>query len=235
MGLTREDFEDEIDDFHKQRDIIPLNADDDFEEDDDNIEADLNAAVMDIKGAEESEEDDEDGFDDDDDFDEDVEADMQLSGLAAKMEKQAKYMRMKLGGVKEDEEDEGEEDEGMRRKGRGRFGGRRSGNTTARIMWTMREGAAVVERVVKDVSLLTKEEQMAALMSDAPELVGLLSDLKTTLKELNTKVLPLLQQVREGEYATENGVSYLEAKHGLLLHYCCCLLFFLLLRAEASQ
>ncbi|CAI7758704.1 unnamed protein product [Closterium sp. NIES-53] len=93
---------------------------------------------------------------------------------------------------------------------------------------------AVVERVVKDANLLTKEEQMAALMSDAPELVGLLSDLKTTLKELNTKVLPLLQQVREGEYATENGVSYLEAKHGLLLHYCCCLLFFLLLRAEGK-
>ncbi|GJP53320.1 hypothetical protein CLOM_g12471 [Closterium sp. NIES-68] len=328
MGLTREDFEDEIDDFHKQRDIIPLNADDDFEEDDDNIEADLNAAVMDIKGAEESEEDDEDGFDDDDDFDEDVEADMQLSGLAAKMEKQAKYMRMKLGGVKEDEEDEGEEDEGDEEEGEGALWGQKkrqyysadnvdyelhmegetgaqeeeeealrlqqqiaaglrvedyeeeegeeegeeeeeeegeeegeetmmdkvekgegkkslgkevgkegdkgSDKKSGKVLERKGRGAAVVERVVKDVSLLTKEEQMAALMSDAPELVGLLSDLKTTLKELNTKVLPLLQQVREGEYATENGVSYLEAKHGLLLHYCCCLLFFLLLRAEGK-
>ncbi|CAI5495879.1 unnamed protein product [Closterium sp. Naga37s-1] len=291
-----------------------------FEEDDDNIEADLNAAVMDIKGAEDSEED---ADDDEDDIDEDVEADMQLSGLAAKMEKQAKYMRMKLGGVKEDEEDEEEGDEDDEEDGEGALWGQKKrqyysadnvdyelhmdGETGAqeeeeealRLQQqiasglrvedyeeegeegeegeeeegeegeeTMLEkvekegrkkgdkgsddrsgkgdkgsdkalerkgrGAAVVERVVKDTSLLTKEEQMAALMSDAPELVGLLSDLKTTLKELNTKVLPLLQQVREGEYATENGVSYLEAKHGLLLHYCCCLLFFLLLRAEGK-
>ncbi|CAI5468488.1 unnamed protein product [Closterium sp. Yama58-4] len=230
--------------FHKQRDIIPLNADDEFEEDDDNIDADLNAAVMDIKGAEDSEEED-----DDEDIDEDVEADMQLSGLAAKMEKQAKYLRMKLGGVKEDEEDEEEEEE-EEEEGEGALWGqkKREYYSADNVDYEKREydsaddvdyekeayNGSAPKPSVKDASLLTKEEQMAALMSDAPELVGLLSDLKTTLKELNTKVLPLLQQVREGEYATENGVSYLEAKHGLLLHYCCCLLFFLLLRAEGK-
>lgn len=31
---------------------------------------------------------------------------------------------------------------------------------------------------------------------------------------------------------TAKGLSYLEAKHALLLHYCSCLLFFLLLKAE---
>ncbi len=39
-------------------------------------------------------------------------------------------------------------------------------------------------------------------------------------------------QVREGQLATAEGVSYLEAKHLLLLHYCMNLVFFLLLKAE---
>ncbi|CAI5496668.1 unnamed protein product [Closterium sp. Naga37s-1] len=144
------------------------------------------------------------------------------------------------GGEEEGEEEEGEGEETMLEKvekeGRkkGDKGSDKGNKGSDKALERKGRGVAVVERVVKDASLLTKEEQMAALMSDAPELVGLLSDLKTTLKELNTKVLPLLQQVREGEYATENGVSYLEAKHGLLLHYCCCLLFFLLLRAEGK-
>ena len=39
-------------------------------------------------------------------------------------------------------------------------------------------------------------------------------------------------QVREGELATAEGVSYLEAKHLLLLHYCTAIVFYLLLKAE---
>lgn len=45
--------------------------------------------------------------------------------------------------------------------------------------------------------------------------------------------LPCLAlQVREGELATAEGVSYLEAKHLLLLHYCTAIVFYLLLKAE---
>ena len=39
-------------------------------------------------------------------------------------------------------------------------------------------------------------------------------------------------QVREGKLATAEGVSYLEAKHLLLLHYCINIVFYLLLKAE---
>ena len=39
-------------------------------------------------------------------------------------------------------------------------------------------------------------------------------------------------QVREGQLATAEGVSYLEAKHLLLLHYCTSIVFYLLLKAE---
>lgn len=39
-------------------------------------------------------------------------------------------------------------------------------------------------------------------------------------------------QVKEGNLATAEGVSYLEAKHLLLLHYCVNIVFYLLLKAE---
>jgi hypothetical protein len=39
-------------------------------------------------------------------------------------------------------------------------------------------------------------------------------------------------QVRQGQLATAEGMSYLEAKHLLLLHYCMHLVFLLLLKAE---
>lgn len=46
------------------------------------------------------------------------------------------------------------------------------------------------------------------------------------------RTAPLRLQVRQGQLATAEGVSYLEAKHLLLLHYCIALVFYLLLKAE---
>ena len=42
-------------------------------------------------------------------------------------------------------------------------------------------------------------------------------------------------QVREGQLATAEGVSYLEAKYLLLLHYCIHLVFYVLLKAEGRS
>ena len=38
--------------------------------------------------------------------------------------------------------------------------------------------------------------------------------------------------MRTGALATAEGISYLEAKHLLLLNYCMCIVFYLLLKAE---
>jgi U3 small nucleolar RNA-associated protein 3 len=46
------------------------------------------------------------------------------------------------------------------------------------------------------------------------------------------RVQPLLAMVQGGEFATEKGVSYLEAKHLLLLSYCMHIVFYLMLKAE---
>ena len=45
----------------------------------------------------------------------------------------------------------------------------------------------------------------------------------------------LSMQVREGQLATAEGVSYLEAKYLLLLHYCIHLVFYILLKAEGRS
>eukprot|EP00891_Asterochloris_glomerata_P005440 jgi/Astpho2/5440/Aster-07389 len=78
-----------------------------------------------------------------------------------------------------------------------------------------------VEAVLKDLAGMTDEQQLAAVTADAPELAGLLQQLHAGLTE-----------VRTGALATAEGISYLEAKHLLLLNYCMCIVFYLLLKAE---
>ncbi|KAL4853965.1 Neuroguidin [Chlorella vulgaris] len=93
-------------------------------------------------------------------------------------------------------------------------------------------GEVAVERVAKDLSGLSAEQRLAAVQQDAPELLQLIAELREGLTEVRSRVGPLLKEVREGDLATAEGVSYLEAKHLLLLHYCTSISFYLLLKAE---
>ncbi|GAX72959.1 hypothetical protein CEUSTIGMA_g414.t1 [Chlamydomonas eustigma] len=90
----------------------------------------------------------------------------------------------------------------------------------------------VVETVSKQLDLLSTEERNAALLSDAPELLALLQDLTDSLAEVRGRVGPVLSEVKSGGLATAEGVSYLEAKHLLLLQYCTHIVFYILLKAE---
>ncbi|BBN09238.1 U3 small nucleolar ribonucleoprotein protein LCP5 [Marchantia polymorpha subsp. ruderalis] len=92
-----------------------------------------------------------------------------------------------------------------------------------------------VEKVKKDLDALTSEEKMNVVMSDAPELVGLLNELREGLDELRNKVQPLVHKVKDGQYATKDGISYLEVKNLLLLSYCQCIIFYLMLKAEGRS
>ena len=137
----------------------------------------------------------------------------------------------------EEEEEEEEEEEGEETLGAAAARGAARG--------------AVVEQVARDLRGLSAAEQAAAVLSDAPELTTLAGacararqpgacgsfDLRThaerqappplagelaaTLAEVRTRAAPLAAAVRGGEYATAEGVSYLEAKHLLLLSYWC--------------
>lgn len=76
------------------------------------------------------------------------------------------------------------------------------------------------------------EVRAAAVRQDSLELVGLISELKSTLEEIRGRVGPLLQEIQAEQLATKEGISYLEAKHILLIHYGACIIFYLLLKAE---
>lgn len=92
---------DEIDAFHKQRDIVPLDLDEDAGESD----ADLEHPVLDFEDEKYDMDDNEDNDDDD------IEDDSQLTGFAAKILRQQKYLRAKTGGVEEMDDDAEEEEE----------------------------------------------------------------------------------------------------------------------------
>jgi U3 small nucleolar RNA-associated protein 3 len=79
------------------------------------------------------------------------------------------------------------------------------------------------------------EEQLAVVMADAPELLSLLDELKACLAEVRSRVGPLLREVSAGGLATAAGLSYLEAKHLLLLQYCMCIVAYLMLKAEGRS
>lgn len=96
-------------------------------------------------------------------------------------------------------------------------------------------GAVQVETVEKVLGALTSEEQLAVVMADAPELLTLLEELKGCLAEVRSRVAPLLREVSSGGLATADGLSYLEAKHLLLLQYCMCIVAYLMLKAEGRS
>lgn len=70
------------------------------------------------------------------------------------------------------------------------------------------------------------------MLVDAPELLSLLGELQGCLTEVRSRVGPLLREVAGGGLATSAGLSYLEAKHLLLLQYCMCIVAYLLIKAE---
>ncbi|KAJ0525849.1 hypothetical protein HanHA300_Chr09g0316701 [Helianthus annuus] len=67
---------------------------------------------------------------------------------------------------------------------------------------------------------------------EAPQLVTALKDIKGGVDDLRAKVQLLTSKVKSGLYPTSDGISYLEAKHLLLLSYCQSLVYYLLRKAN---
>lgn len=297
--FSEEGMDDEVDVFHKQRDKIPL----DLNEDDDTSDEEMEQPVFDLQG-ESSEEMEESDSEDEE----------QLTGLAAKIARQAKYLRQKAGGVEDEMDEEPAEDEEEDRKaiwGKGKNSYYNADNVDfeiqssdeelpaeeeAEVLRLQRKKAeslrpedfgidedeedasdsdsdaheetlqeavkrqerrhgrkllketsigdsgkqvdddkiVAFEEVKKDINALSKEQQMEVVMSDAPELVGLLSEFQDGLDQLRN-VQPLLEKMKLNKNATKEGLNYLEVKQLVLLCYCQSIVFYLLLKAEGHS
>ncbi|EOA26714.1 hypothetical protein CARUB_v10022797mg [Capsella rubella] len=286
--IVENQYDDEIDAFHKQRDIVPLDVDDDTDEsDEDDVQP-----VFDLKGVDDESEEDEDTEDDEEESG---------NGLTAKMIRQKKYLRQKFGDgddemADDDDKDKDEEDKRIT------WGGRRGiyhsvdnvdfelqssddedlkaeeaevirlrteqlssitaadagldddseeesdreltmeeipvkGKQATKSTKDKKEKGdkdTHVEEIKKDINSLSKEEQMDVVYSSAPEIVGLLSELNDAVKELESKINPVMSKLKEGGIALSGVTRYLEVKQLLLLAYCQSITFYLLLKAEGQ-
>ncbi|KAL0432894.1 UNVERIFIED_CONTAM: Something about silencing protein 10 [Sesamum latifolium] len=276
---------DEIDVFHKNRDVIPLDMNEDMEESDEDAEQ----PVFDFEdGKDEDEDDEEEDIDDDD---------KPPKGLAAKIVRTQKYLRAKFGGVDDEMPDDADEEEQEKvvwgRKKDMLYGAdvdyepqssddEDAAEEEAEVLKLQSEKAKVLsmedfgledasqdetdreptfegildhgkrtskssldkgikyedglayEIVEKDLNSLTKEEQMDIVYSSAPELIGLLSELNDALEQLENKVNPLVDKIRERESTKKGGMHYLEVKQLLLQTFCQAITFYLLLKSEGQ-
>lgn len=279
-----QDMDDDIDSFHKQRDIIPLDVDGDVGE----LSDDEEEPIFDDEAIN-NDDDDEDEEDDDDDS--------QDTGLAAKIIKQQKFLRAKFGDfddeLQDEEEDEeatqnivwsgnrsqdyhggdnrdieldssdealkeeedevlklqreraknlsvedfglkDDEDESDKELTLGEISNQGKTAKKARLSKDAIDDLGTTFELNKDLNELSRKEQMEIISSSAPELVGLLSELNSTLEELENKVNPLLKKAKVGGIVLESGLRYLEVKQLLLLSYCQTITFYLLLKSEGQ-
>ncbi|KAL8166397.1 hypothetical protein V2J09_007896 [Rumex salicifolius] len=253
VGL--EDMDDEVDVFHKQRDKIPLDMNDDSAESDDeqpvfdykrtqkylkakhgNLEDDL------LDDAEEDTEEQRAGwgrlksmYHNADNIDFELQSDdgsaEEEEAEAIRLRKEiAKSMTMDDFGIEDDENDASDSEPTLEEsmlKQKDTFKPSKKKDT---------EGShgIVFEEVKKDLSSLSKDEQMDVVSSSAPELVGLLSELNDALTQLD-QINPLVSKVKLQKDATKKEeLHYLEVKKLLLLAYSQAITFYLLLKSEGQ-
>ncbi|KAL0538375.1 hypothetical protein IC582_027393 [Cucumis melo] len=183
-----EDMDDEIDAFHRQRDVIPLDINGDSAESDDDAEQ----PVFNLEGI--------------DDEDEDDEEDIRDTGLAAKIARQQKFLREKFGGV-EDEMHE-DEDEDMEEQ-KTVWGGRKSKYYDA-------DNRDFEIQSSDDESLAEEEEEVIRLQKEKAKTFSLEDfglederDRELTLEEINAKGVDAKTSARK-EASDDMDATYQE-------------------------
>ncbi|KAF8411346.1 hypothetical protein HHK36_003893 [Tetracentron sinense] len=93
---------------------------------------------------------------------------------------------------------------------------------------------AVVLFVVVDktMEISNSSADSDGVNKEAPQLVALLKEMKEGLDAVRSKVQALTVKVKENHFPTVDGISYLEAKHLLLLSYCQSIVYYLLRKAK---
>uniref|UniRef100_A0A1J3CTT8 Neuroguidin n=1 Tax=Noccaea caerulescens TaxID=107243 RepID=A0A1J3CTT8_NOCCA len=82
------------------------------------------------------------------------------------------------------------------------------------------------------MEVITNPGLVGRVKIEAPQLASVLREMKEGLDVVRSKVEALTAKVKANSYPTADGISYLEAKHLLLLSYCQCLVYYLLRKAK---
>ncbi|PIA28897.1 hypothetical protein AQUCO_06500022v1 [Aquilegia coerulea] len=75
-------------------------------------------------------------------------------------------------------------------------------------------------------------ELTGARVIDTPQLAAVLKEMKEVLDTVRSKVQILTSKVKEDNYLTTDGISYLEAKHLMLLNYCQSVVYYVLRKTK---
>ncbi|XP_071921746.1 LOW QUALITY PROTEIN: protein THALLO [Coffea arabica] len=194
---------DQIDAFHKQRDIVPLDLDEDVGESD----ADFEHPVLDF---EDEKYDMDDNEEDDDD---DIEDDSQLTGFAVKLLRQQKYLRAKTGGVEEEMDDDAEKEEEKERAvwGRAKSTFYDADNTDYEIQSSDEELPAEEE---EEVLRLQKEKAKSLTEEDfgLEDVTDNEGDKERTFEEILVHGKPACEPYASKEGKEDNATVYEEVK-----------------------
>ncbi|CAC5399164.1 UTP3 [Mytilus coruscus] len=87
------------------------------------------------------------------------------------------------------------------------------------------------EKIVKDLTKLSKREKIKLLKKESPELMTLIEDFKVKMTEVKDIYHPLLTLVKEGKIQGK-AAEYVETKFKLLLNYCTNISFYMMLKSK---
>ncbi|KAI3942454.1 hypothetical protein MKW98_013106 [Papaver atlanticum] len=82
------------------------------------------------------------------------------------------------------------------------------------------------------VDTISSSDQNERTSKEAPQLCALLKEMKEGLDLVRNKVQALTLKVKENQFPTTHGLSYLDAKNFLLMSYCQCVVYYLLRKAK---
>ncbi|KAK3091637.1 hypothetical protein FSP39_021428 [Pinctada imbricata] len=86
-------------------------------------------------------------------------------------------------------------------------------------------------KIEKDLSKLSKKEKLQLLKKESPEMLPLIEDFQTKLKEAMDVFLPLGKLVKEGKIQGK-AAEYVESKLQLALNYCTNISFYMMLKSK---
>ncbi|KAK3221074.1 hypothetical protein Dsin_015044 [Dipteronia sinensis] len=198
--VNPQDMDDEIDAFHKMRDVVPLDINADVGDSDE----DNDHPVFDFQ----------DKDDDDDDDNDDID-DAQDTGMAAKIVRQQKFLQEKFGGVEDEMHDDDEDDDEKEKKAL--WGGMKN-------QYYYGDNRDFELKSSDDESLAEEEEEVLKMQKERAKTLemedfGLQdvsdSDRELTLEEISAKGKSTRKSPPRKEIEDDIGTTYEEVKKDL--------------------